>query len=133
MPHACAACMGPGMECVACDESIWETRNTRVVGGVGPSGRSAYGQGMPDKGHIYAKLLATAEMEVKYKPKVFVSQIWNAIIISMYRDHLLSIDNVQRLLYHQTDGPDGRRAPPFFVNNDGAGFSNNFFAAGSEA
>lgn len=85
---------------------------------------------------IYAKLLATGEMEVKYKPKVLVSQIWNAVVISMYREHLLSIDNVQRLLYHQTDGPDGRRtlrAPPFFTNNDGAGYKGNFFPAGGEA
>ena len=44
---------------------------------------------------IYAKLLATADMEVRYKPKVLVSQIWNAVIISMYREHLLSIDHVQ--------------------------------------
>ena len=28
-------------------------------------------------------------MEVKYKPKVLVSQNWNAIIISMYREHLV--------------------------------------------
>jgi hypothetical protein len=41
---------------------------------------------------IYAKVLATADMELKYKPKVLVSQVWNAIIISMYREHLLSID-----------------------------------------
>ncbi|EAU88546.2 1,3-beta-glucan synthase [Coprinopsis cinerea okayama7 len=85
---------------------------------------------------IYAKLLATAEMEVKYKPKVLVSQIWNAIIISMYREHLLSIDNVQRLLYHQVDSPDGRRtlrAPPFFTNQDGKGFKGTFFPAGGEA
>ncbi|KIM49129.1 glycosyltransferase family 48 protein [Hebeloma cylindrosporum] len=85
---------------------------------------------------IYAKLLATAEMEVKYKPKVLVSQIWNAVIISMYREHLLSIDHVQRLLYHQVDGPDGRRtlrAPPFFTNQEGAGFKGNFFPAGGEA
>jgi len=85
---------------------------------------------------IYAKILATAEMEVKYKPKVLVSQIWNAIVISMYREHLLSIDNVQRLLYHQSDGPDGRRtlrAPPFFTNNDGKGFKSKFFPTGGEA
>ncbi|KAF5380941.1 hypothetical protein D9615_003945 [Tricholomella constricta] len=84
---------------------------------------------------IYAKLLATGEMEIKYKPKVLVSQIWNAVIISMYREHLLSIDHVQRLLYHQVDGPDGHRtlrAPPFFTNQDGSG-SNNFFPAGGEA
>jgi 1,3-beta-glucan synthase len=85
---------------------------------------------------IYAKLLATAEMEVKYKPKVLVSQIWNAVIISMYREHLLSIGNVQRLLYHQVDGPNGSRAlraPPFFTNQDGVGFKGNFFPAGGEA
>ncbi|TRM58686.1 glycosyltransferase family 48 protein [Schizophyllum amplum] len=83
----------------------------------------------------YAKLLATAEMEVKYKPKVLVSQIWNAVIISMYREHLLSIEHVQRLLYHQVDGPDGRRtlrAPPFFThqNNSKPG---SFFPPGGEA
>ncbi|KAK7446371.1 1,3-beta-D-glucan synthase [Stygiomarasmius scandens] len=84
---------------------------------------------------IYAKLLATGEMEVKYKPKVLVSQIWNAIIISMYREHLLSIDHVQRLLYHQVDGPDGRRtlrAPPFFTNQKGND-NGHFFPTGGEA
>ncbi|KAJ6630792.1 glycosyltransferase family 48 protein [Mycena sp. CBHHK59/15] len=85
---------------------------------------------------IYAKLLATGEMEVKYKPKVLVSQIWNAIIISMYREHLLSIDHVQRLLYHQVDSPDGRRtlrAPPFFTNQTSGGFKGAFFPPGGEA
>ncbi|KAI0093659.1 glycosyltransferase family 48 protein [Irpex rosettiformis] len=85
---------------------------------------------------IYAKLLATGEMEVKYKPKarlVLVSQIWNAIIISMYREHLLSIDHVQRLLYHQTEQGGNRtlRAPPFFTNNTGN--SGDFFPKGGEA
>ncbi|KAF9264686.1 glycosyltransferase family 48 protein [Marasmius fiardii PR-910] len=85
---------------------------------------------------IYAKLLATGEMEVKYKPKVLVSQIWNAVIISMYREHLLSIDHVQRLLYHQVDGPDGRRtlrAPPFFTHQNSQGHKGNFFPEGGEA
>ncbi|KAG0074287.1 1,3-beta-D-glucan synthase [Linnemannia elongata] len=50
---------------------------------------------------IYAKLLATADMDIKYKPKVLCSQVWNAIVISMYREHLLSIEHVQRLLYQQ--------------------------------
>ncbi|KAF8831305.1 1,3-beta-glucan synthase [Lentinula edodes] len=83
---------------------------------------------------IYAKLLATGEMEVKYKPKVLVSQIWNAVIISMYREHLLSIDHVQRLLYHQVDGADGRRtlrAPPFFTHQTGNNAT--FFPPGGEA
>ncbi|KAG6849623.1 1,3-beta-D-glucan synthase [Arthromyces matolae] len=86
---------------------------------------------------IYAKLLATGDMEVKYKPKVLVSQIWNAIIISMYREHLLSIDHVQKLLYHQVDtGPGGRRAlraPPFFLSQGDKKLKGEFFPPGSEA
>ncbi|WFD30115.1 1,3-beta-glucan synthase [Malassezia sp. CBS 17886] len=87
---------------------------------------------------IYSKLLATADMEVKYKPKVLVSQVWNAIIISMYREHLLSIDHVQRLLYHQApaeDAPFKRtlRAPPFFLDQMKSGRKPEFFPKGSEA
>ncbi|KAI0340296.1 1,3-beta-glucan synthase [Trametopsis cervina] len=86
---------------------------------------------------IYSKLLATADMEVKYKPKVLVSQIWNAIIISMYREHLLSIEHVQKLLYHQVDtGQEGRRtlrAPAFFISQSDKGFKGEFFPPGSEA
>lgn len=87
---------------------------------------------------IYAKLLATADMEVKYKPKVLVSQIWNAIIISMYREHLLSIDHVQKLLYHQvaTDGDPSKRslrAPAFFMSQGDRGYKGEFFPPGSEA
>ncbi|KAF8071967.1 1,3-beta-glucan synthase component-domain-containing protein [Lyophyllum atratum] len=47
--------------------------------------------------------VAAGDMAVKYKPKVLVSQIWNAIIISIRTEHLLSIDHVQKLLYHQDD------------------------------
>ena len=87
---------------------------------------------------IYSKLLATSDMEVKYKPKVLVSQVWNAIIISMYREHLLSIDHVQRLLYHQApaeDAPYKRtlRAPPFFLSQVEGGRKPEFFPKGSEA
>ncbi|KAJ7777936.1 1,3-beta-glucan synthase [Mycena maculata] len=86
---------------------------------------------------IYSKLLATNDMEVKYHPKVLVSQIWNAIIISMYREHLLSIDHVQKLLYHQVDtgdvGKRSLRAPPFFISQGDKGFKGEFFPPGSEA
>ncbi|KAE9406540.1 1,3-beta-glucan synthase [Gymnopus androsaceus JB14] len=86
---------------------------------------------------IYSKLLAGGDMEVKYKPKVLVSQIWNAIIISMYREHLLSIDHVQKLLYHQVETGDGGkrslRAPPFFISQRDKGFKGEFFPPGSEA
>ena len=87
---------------------------------------------------IYAKLLATADMEVRYKPKVLVSQIWNAVIISMYREHLLSIDHVQQLLYHQVASETDTerrtlRAPAFFMSQGDRGFKGEFFPHGSEA
>ncbi|KAG8936786.1 1,3-beta-D-glucan synthase [Tulasnella sp. 418] len=84
---------------------------------------------------MYSKLLATQQMDVRYKPKLLVSQLWNAIIISMYREHLLSIDHVQKLLYHQTD-ENGHRtlsAPPFFVAQHDGGLNGQFFPKGSEA
>ncbi|KEP48150.1 1,3-beta-glucan synthase [Rhizoctonia solani 123E] len=85
---------------------------------------------------IYAKILATGDMEVKYKPKVLVSQVWNAVITSMYREHWLSIDHVHKLLYHQvqsdTDGRRTLRAPPFFINQ-GDKQQGEFFPPGSEA
>ena len=65
-----------------------------------------------------------------------MSQIWNAIIISMYREHLLSIEHVQKLLYHQVDAPDGRRslrAPAFFISQGDKGYTGQFFTPGSEA
>lgn len=55
----------------------------------------------------------------------------------MYREHLLSIEHVQKLLYHQVDsGPDGRRAlraPAFFTSQHDRGRQGEFFAPGSEA
>ncbi|KAF8319368.1 1,3-beta-glucan synthase [Clavulina sp. PMI_390] len=86
---------------------------------------------------IYAKLLATEDMGGRYKPKVLVSQVWNAIIISMYREHLLSIDHVQKLLYHQVQGENDRRtlrAPPFFLAQGDPKQAGEFFPPGrSEA
>ena len=86
---------------------------------------------------IYSKILATTDMEIKYKPKVLISQIWNAIIISMYREHLLAIDHVQKLLYHQVpseiEGKRTLRAPTFFVSQDDNNFETEFFPRDSEA
>jgi len=86
---------------------------------------------------IYSKILATNDMEIKYKPKVLISQIWNAIVISMYREHLLAIDHVQMLLYHQVpseiEGKRTLRAPTFFVSQDDNQVTNEFFPANSEA
>ncbi|CUS09659.1 unnamed protein product [Tuber aestivum] len=86
---------------------------------------------------IYSKVLATTDMEIKYKPKVLISQIWNAIVISMYREHLLAIDHVQKLLYHQVpseqEGKRTLRAPTFFVSQEDHSFKTEFFPSGSEA
>ncbi|KAI9833809.1 MAG: 1,3-beta-D-glucan synthase [Phylliscum demangeonii] len=86
---------------------------------------------------IYSKVLATTDMEIKYKPKVLISQIWNAIVISMYREHLLAIDHVQKLLYHQVpseqEGKRTLRAPTFFVSQEDHSFKTEFFPTGSEA
>ena len=86
---------------------------------------------------IYSKILATNDMEVKYKPKVLISQIWNAVVISMYREHLLAIDHVQKLLYHQVpseqEGKRTLRAPTFFVSQEDHSFKTEFFPSHSEA
>ena len=86
---------------------------------------------------IYSKILATTDMEIKYKPKVLISQIWNAIVISMYREHLLAIDHVQKLLYHQVpseqEGKRTLRAPTFFVSQEDQSFQTEFFPTHSEA
>ncbi|PGH26572.1 1,3-beta-glucan synthase component FKS1 [Polytolypa hystricis UAMH7299] len=86
---------------------------------------------------IYSKVLATTDMEIKYKPKVLISQIWNAVVISMYREHLLAIDHVQKLLYHQVpseqEGKRTLRAPTFFVSQEDHSFETEFFPSQSEA
>ena len=53
----------------------------------------------------------------------------------MYREHLLSIEHVQKLLYHQFDegGRRSLRAPPFFISQNEKGSKGNFFPPGSEA
>ncbi|KAG0308655.1 1,3-beta-D-glucan synthase [Dissophora globulifera] len=86
---------------------------------------------------IYAKLLATADMDIKYKPKVLCSQVWNAIVISMYREHLLSIEHVQRLLYQQVPSENENKrtlkAPTFFVAQEDSSLQAEFYPAHSEA
>lgn len=55
----------------------------------------------------------------------------------MYREHLLSIDHVQKLLYHQinseSEGKRTLRAPAFFISQGDKGLKTEFFPKGSEA
>ncbi|KAG0202903.1 1,3-beta-D-glucan synthase [Mortierella sp. GBA30] len=86
---------------------------------------------------IYAKLLATADMDIKYKPKTLCSQIWNAIVISMYREHLLSIEHVQRMLYQQVPSENESKltlkTPTFFVAQEDSSVKAEFYPHRSEA
>ena len=87
---------------------------------------------------IYSKILATLDMDVKFRSKFLISQIWNAIIISMYREHLLSIEHVQRLLYQQVDSilqdTITLRSPTFFIAQDDSTYKSvEFFPINSEA
>lgn len=52
---------------------------------------------LPD--NMYAKITSTRELSTSYLRKMACSQMWNAIVISMYREHLLSINNLQWLMY----------------------------------
>ncbi|KAI7889185.1 1,3-beta-glucan synthase component-domain-containing protein [Mucor mucedo] len=86
---------------------------------------------------IFVKLLATPDIPVKYKPKVLCSQIWNAIVITMYREHLITVDHAQRMLYQQEINPmDGQRtlkAPTFFVTQEDTSFKTEYFPQHGEA
>ncbi|KAG0688654.1 hypothetical protein C6P40_000692, partial [Pichia californica] len=87
---------------------------------------------------IYSKLLATARMEVKYDNTFLVSQVWNALVISLYREHMLSQDQAQRMIYSlvpdETNGGMTLRAPTFFLYQDDSGKEvTDFFVPNSEA
>ncbi|ORX62604.1 glycosyltransferase family 48 protein [Hesseltinella vesiculosa] len=86
---------------------------------------------------IFVKLLATTDIQIKYRPKVLCSQIWNAIVITMYREHLINAEHVQRMLYQQEMNPaDGRKTlkpPTFFVSQEDTAFKTEYFPQHSEA
>ncbi|KAG0376736.1 1,3-beta-D-glucan synthase [Mortierella sp. AD032] len=86
---------------------------------------------------MYAKLLATADMDIKYKPKLLCSQIWNAIIISMYREHILSIEHAQRMLFQQVPSENGNKlslkTPTFFIAQEDSSIKAEFYTNRSEA
>ncbi|KAI7895546.1 1,3-beta-glucan synthase component-domain-containing protein [Mucor mucedo] len=71
--------------------------------------------------NMFSKITATKEFVSVHLRRMACSQMWNAIIISMYRDHLLSVNNLQSLLYqvHEQENDGGQmirelEAPPIF-------------------
>ncbi|RIA87344.1 Glycosyltransferase Family 48 protein [Glomus cerebriforme] len=63
--------------------------------------------------HIRTKILPQNSMDVND-----VSQIWNAIVISMYNEHLLSIENVKNLFYQQENDKGSWNSPTIFVSHN---------------
>ncbi|KAJ3193403.1 1,3-beta-D-glucan synthase [Irineochytrium annulatum] len=61
---------------------------------------------------MYVKLFAIGDMSVKQRPKTLCAQLWNGIIICMAQEHLISLKQLDKLLYRQ-----------HILNDDSAGFS----------
>ncbi|KAI8089088.1 family 48 glycosyltransferase [Halteromyces radiatus] len=83
---------------------------------------------------IYAKLL-DPDSEAAGHPKTMCSQIWNALILSMFREHLLSADHVAKLLYQQNskDANSTLSPPTFFVSQQDKAFDTEYYPPESEA
>ncbi|OAD78252.1 beta 1,3 glucan synthase [Phycomyces blakesleeanus NRRL 1555(-)] len=86
---------------------------------------------------IYAKILAGSEIGAHYKPKFLYSQVWNAFVISMYREHLLSPDHITKLLYQRVpnaeNGKFTLKSPTFFETQEDIAFKTEYYPQESEA
>lgn len=86
---------------------------------------------------IFSKIIF-ASSDRNIRAKVLVSQVWNSIIISMYREHLLSLEHVQKLIYKQipTLGVEGGyvlKEPTFFVSQEDQAMKSTLLYEQSEA
>ncbi|EAZ62754.2 1,3-beta-glucan synthase component [Scheffersomyces stipitis CBS 6054] len=86
---------------------------------------------------IFSKIIASPA-DRTIKAKFLVSQVWNSIIISMYREHLLSLEHVQKLLYKQVsvsgiEGDTVLKEPTFFVSQEDQSLKSALFYEQSEA
>ncbi|GAN10845.1 1,3-beta-glucan synthase component FKS1 [Mucor ambiguus] len=86
---------------------------------------------------IYAKILAASALDFQLQPKILCSQVWNALVVSMYREHLLSADHVSKLLYRQIPSVGNTKAtlkaPTFFVSQEDVAFKTEYYPQKSEA
>lgn len=86
---------------------------------------------------IYSKVLVTSNNK-KSAHKYQVSTIWNSIIISMYREHILCLEQVQKLIYQFAVSPNDDeetvlREPTFFVSQEDDSLKSSLFYENSEA
>ncbi|KAI9245563.1 1,3-beta-glucan synthase component-domain-containing protein [Phascolomyces articulosus] len=87
---------------------------------------------------IYAKILAVSELDIQCKSRVLCSQVWNTFVIAMYRDHLLSADHVEKLLYQQVKNISNKQKtsleePTFFVAQEDIAYETEYSPQQSEA
>ncbi|KAL6946774.1 1,3-beta-glucan synthase component fks3 [Hanseniaspora vineae] len=90
---------------------------------------------------IFSKVIATNQLKMQSQPVMLVSQIWNAIIISLFREHLLDISHVNKLIYQKVHYYEiinqnniSLKSPSFFVAEDDSTFkSTEYFVKNSEA
>ncbi|KAG0173582.1 1,3-beta-D-glucan synthase [Apophysomyces sp. BC1034] len=86
---------------------------------------------------IFVKLLATAHSEVSGSQNELCAQVWNAIVIAMYREHLLTMEQTEKILYQQTgsvsEGDSKIKPPPFFISQEDTAFKTEYFPRGGEA
>ncbi|RKP09374.1 1,3-beta-glucan synthase component-domain-containing protein, partial [Thamnocephalis sphaerospora] len=85
---------------------------------------------------IYAKLVASHEMSMRSKPRMLASQLWNAIVVSMYREHLITPETLEKMLYHQVTSDDGHKQlkePTFFISQEDSSLKGEYFPRNSEA
>lgn len=86
---------------------------------------------------MYTKIMFTRDRGgTRYKAKHYVSQVWNAIIIAMFSEHLLPIEQVQKLIFRHEIAPDGTRTlyePSFFVSQEDQSFKMALLDTQSEA
>lgn len=80
---------------------------------------------------IYSRLLVPTNHK-SVRRQSMVARIWNLIIVAMYRDHFLSIEQVQKLLY-DIEGSGQGVEPAFFVAQEDSAQDLVLFVAGSEA
>ncbi|KAI5955534.1 GSL2 [Candida theae] len=86
---------------------------------------------------IFSKIISVTN-EKSLKSKSLISQVWNSIIISMYREHLISLENVQKLIYKSIENPGAEggiilKEPMFFVSQEDQSVKSTLFSKQSEA
>jgi 1,3-beta-glucan synthase len=86
---------------------------------------------------IVSKLITTRGSK-NLSSKQIALEIWNSIIISMYREHLLSIEHIHKLIYQQIPDPEAEtgyilKEPVFFISQEDQSLKTSLFDKQSEA